>query len=136
MESNMNMLSISAKKFPDEENSLFALIIKMQVSAIRDQQKSHFPARCKILTNSLSVNDHLDILIRVVWLSYQLSFVLHHGPGRCSQKRAVTRDVQLTSRKLYIIHDQNVRNFATLYFWPGQKFDTIFMTVKADTFKW
>ena len=37
-----------------------------------------------------------------------------------------------TSQNPYPIYDQHLR-FLLPYLWPGQKFDTLFMTVGADT---
>ena len=41
-------------------------------------------------------------------------------------------DVRPTSQNPYPLYDQNLR-FLLPYLWPDQKFDSLFMTVAADT---
>ena len=54
------------------------------------------------------------------------------GGGGYSQKSWVGGCVRPPSQNPYPIYDQNLR-FSLPYLWPGQKFDTLFMTVAAGT---
>ena len=62
------------------------------------------------------------------------SHAAREGGGRgYFQKRWVGGGgVRPTSQKPYSIYGQNLR-FLLTYLWPGQKFDSLFMTVAADT---
>ena len=76
----MNMFSIFGKKFHHEENSLFALIIKMQVSAIR-HKKSFLGEMQNFNQFFLSKQPSWRSSLKVVWLLIKFCFVLWPGGG-------------------------------------------------------
>ena len=55
-----------------------------------------------------------------------------HAPPRGVLLEKFGGGVRPTSQNSYAICDQNLR-FLLPYLWPGQKFDTLFMTVAAGT---
>jgi len=58
--------------------------------------------------------------------------MINPSRGRGLLPEILDGGVQPTYQNPYSIHDQNLR-YLLPYLWPGQKFDSLFMTVAADT---